>query len=98
MADIPFLQALSISKIFPGTQSSGVRQTNLVIDQGMITAIIGESGSGKSVTAMALTKLLPEPPAVYQAGEILLDGQSILKLNEKTGDVTGKRRSSQAAR
>ena len=51
--------------------------------KGETLAIVGESGSGKSVTAMALTRLLPEPPALYQAGEILLDGQSILEHERK---------------
>ena len=60
-----------------------VRSVSFSVEKGETLAIVGESGSGKSVTAMALTKLLPEPPAVYQAGEILLDGQSILGMNEK---------------
>src|SRR5215469_13879254 len=38
----------------------------------------GESGSGKSVTALALTRLLPEPPARIVAGDVLLDGDSLL--------------------
>ncbi len=48
MTDTPFLQAIAVSKIFPGAQSSGVKETTLEIKQGKITAIIGESGSGKS--------------------------------------------------
>jgi ABC-type dipeptide/oligopeptide/nickel transport system ATPase component len=60
-----------------------VRSVGFRVEKGETLAIVGESGSGKSVTAMALTRLLPEPPALYQAGEILLDGQSILGMNEK---------------
>jgi ABC-type dipeptide/oligopeptide/nickel transport system ATPase component len=60
-----------------------VRSVSFSVAQGETLAIVGESGSGKSVTAMALTRLLPEPPALYEAGEILLDGQSILRMNEK---------------
>jgi ABC-type dipeptide/oligopeptide/nickel transport system ATPase component len=60
-----------------------VRSVFFRVEKGETLAIVGESGSGKSVTAMALTRLLPEPPALYQAGEILLDGQSILGMNEK---------------
>ena len=43
-------------------------------------AIVGESGCGKSVTAMSIMRLLPQPPAVYQ-GEILFEGQDILKMS-----------------
>ena len=48
MASTPFLQAVSVSKIYPGKETSGLKQTFLEIEQGKITAIIGESGSGKS--------------------------------------------------
>jgi ABC-type dipeptide/oligopeptide/nickel transport system ATPase component len=60
-----------------------LRSVSFRVEKGETLAIVGESGSGKSVTAMALTKLLPEPPALYKAGQILLDGQSILSMNEK---------------
>jgi ABC-type dipeptide/oligopeptide/nickel transport system ATPase component len=60
-----------------------VRSVSFRVEKGETLAIVGESGSGKSVTAMALTRLLPEPAALYEAGEILLDGQSILHMNEK---------------
>ena len=61
-----------------------VRSVSFQVEKGETLAIVGESGSGKSVTALALTKLLPEPPAIYEAGEVLLDGQSILSMNEKS--------------
>src|SRR5580704_8499424 len=60
-----------------------VRSVCFSVQNGETLAIVGESGSGKSVTAMALSKLLPEPPALYESGEILLDGRSILGMNEK---------------
>ncbi len=61
-----------------------VRSVSFSVEKGETLAIVGESGSGKSVTALALTKLLPEPPAIYECGEMLLDRQSILSMNEKT--------------
>ncbi|MBV9106278.1 MAG: ABC transporter ATP-binding protein [Verrucomicrobia bacterium] len=60
-----------------------VRSVTFKVEKGETLAIVGESGSGKTVTAMSLTRLLPEPPALYQSGEILLDGQSVLGMNEK---------------
>jgi ABC-type dipeptide/oligopeptide/nickel transport system ATPase component len=60
-----------------------VRSVSFTVAKGETLAIVGESGSGKSVTALALTKLLPEPPAVYETGTILLDGQSILDMNNR---------------
>ena len=60
-----------------------VRSVSFRVEKGETLAIVGESGSGKSVTAMALTRLLPEPAALYEAGEILLHGQSILHMDEE---------------
>lgn len=57
-----------------------VKGINLSVAAGETLAIVGESGSGKSVTGLALTRLLPEPPAKYVSGEILLDGRDVLKM------------------
>jgi len=60
-----------------------VRSVSFNVQKGETLAIVRESGSGKSVTAMALTRLLPEPAALYETGEILLEGKSILHMDEK---------------
>ncbi|BCR21768.1 ABC transporter ATP-binding protein [Borrelia sp. HM] len=60
-----------------------VNNINLKMKKGEIRAIVGESGSGKSVTSMAILKLLPEMTTVYKSGEILFEGQDLLKLSEK---------------
>lgn len=57
-----------------------VKGINLTLEKGETLAIVGESGSGKSVTGLALTRLLPEPPTKYVKGEILFDGQDVLKM------------------
>ncbi len=57
-----------------------VRGIDFTLAKGETLAIVGESGSGKSVTGLALTRLLPEPPARYVSGEILLEGRDVLKM------------------
>ncbi len=57
-----------------------VKHVSFEMQPGETLAILGESGSGKSVTALSLTRLLPEPPANYDSGEILLKGRDILKM------------------
>jgi ABC-type Fe3+/spermidine/putrescine transport system ATPase subunit len=70
MSDNPFLQAIAVSKIYPGKQQAGVKKTDIVIQPGKITAIIGESGSGKSTLLRLLYGLLsPDEGVVEFKGE-----------------------------
>jgi oligopeptide transport system ATP-binding protein len=52
------------------------------LHQGETLAILGESGSGKSVTAQAIMGILDSPPAFVTGGEVRYCGQDILKLSE----------------
>ena len=56
-----------------------VRDVSFRIERGKTYALVGESGCGKSVTALALLRLL-DPPLEVSAGAILLDGQNLLEL------------------
>ena len=49
---------------------------------GEVLGIVGESGSGKSVTALSVMKLVVCPPGQVSAGEITLDGEDILHIDE----------------
>jgi oligopeptide/dipeptide ABC transporter ATP-binding protein len=60
-----------------------VRDVNLTVYPGQTLAVVGESGCGKSVTAMSVLRLLPEPPAKYLAGSILFGGRDLLKASER---------------
>ncbi len=55
---------------------------DLTIGQGETVAVVGESGCGKSVTSLALARLVPEPPGLYAGGEVLYEGRDVLKMNE----------------
>ena len=50
---------------------------------GQTVAILGESGSGKSVTCMSLTRLLPEAPTCTVSGEILFEGKNVLEMDRE---------------
>lgn len=60
-----------------------VRGVSFSLKKGETLAIVGESGSGKSVTSNAIMRLIPQPPGDYAQGEILFEGQDILKLSEQ---------------
>ena len=52
------------------------------VDAGETLAVLGESGSGKSVTAQAIMGILDMPPGWITGGEIVFQGQDLLKLKE----------------
>ena len=60
-----------------------VRGVNFEVKQGETLCIVGESGSGKSVTSNALMKLIPQPPGIYEEGQILFDGRDLVPMTEK---------------
>lgn len=59
-----------------------VDDVSFKIKQGETIGVVGESGCGKSVTAMSLMRLIPNPPGEIVAGEIIFDGKSILNISE----------------
>jgi peptide/nickel transport system ATP-binding protein len=56
---------------------------SLTINAGESVCLVGESGCGKTVTALSIAKLVPTPPANYVGGEILLNGRDVLKMSQK---------------
>lgn len=77
------IKNLSIEFKVDGKLLPAVSDLSFHVDEKEILAIVGESGCGKSVSSMSIARLLPEPPANYKSGEILLKGKSILNLNKK---------------
>ena len=56
---------------------------DLYVDKGETLGIVGESGCGKSVTAMTVMKLLAMPPARIVAGQVLWQGRDLVPLTAK---------------
>ncbi|MFE0699483.1 ABC transporter ATP-binding protein [Streptomyces sp. NPDC058872] len=63
--------------------AKAVNGVNYSVDAGETLAVLGESGSGKSVTAQAVMGILDIPPGKISGGEILFQGQDLLKLKEE---------------
>mgnify|MGYP001088335952 CR=1 FL=1 len=53
------------------------------LEKGESFGIVGESGSGKTILAQSILRILPSPPAVIEGGEILFQGEDLLKTKEK---------------
>jgi|TARA_Y100000814_G_scaffold133632_2_gene96718 oligopeptide/dipeptide ABC transporter ATP-binding protein len=56
---------------------------NFNLRRGETLGIVGESGSGKSVTTLSMMRLVPSPPGHIVGGEVILEGENILEIDEK---------------
>ena len=87
------LNVRNLKVIFPTERGivRAVEGVNLSVRPGECIAIVGESGCGKSVTSLAMMKLLSSPPALMQADEMTFDGKDLLQMSEKQMlDIRGK--------
>ncbi|MBI2886400.1 MAG: ABC transporter ATP-binding protein, partial [Chloroflexi bacterium] len=67
------------------TQEGVVRAVDGVsydIQEGETLGLVGESGCGKSVSALSLMRLIPDPPGKIIEGEVIFEGRDILKIDE----------------
>ena len=76
------IKNLKLDFLSGGASLRAIDDVSLSLDAGETVCLVGESGCGKSVTALSIARLLPAPPAHYAGGEILLDGQDVLKMSK----------------
>lgn len=74
---------LSVSFNTYAGEVKALRDINFSVKRGETLAIVGESGSGKSVTVQTIMRLIPTPPGEIKSGEIIFDGEDLLKISDK---------------
>jgi oligopeptide transport system ATP-binding protein len=83
-SDEPLIELRNLSLEFHSRKkvAKAVNDISLDVYRAETVAILGESGSGKSATALAIMGLLPKPGGVISGGEILFEGKDLVKLSE----------------
>ncbi len=62
------------------------------VHKGECVGLVGESGCGKSVSAMSVLRLIPYPPGIIEGGEIIFKGEDLLQVTEdRIRDIRGDR-------
>ena len=77
------IDGLKVSFRSKGRIVHAVNNVSFRLRKGETLCLVGESGCGKSVTALSVMGLLPRPPASFDHGQILFEGRDILSLSEK---------------
>ncbi len=89
---MPLLEIKDLKLDF-GARAEALRAVDgvsLTIGAGETVCLVGESGCGKTVTALSIARLVPTPPANYVGGESLLNGRDVLKMsNGELRDIRG---------
>ena len=62
--------------------AKAVQEVSFDIPAGQTVALVGESGCGKSVTALSILRLIPDPPGKIVAGKIMFKGRNLPELTE----------------
>lgn len=74
---------LTVPLLIGEKKYSVVDRLSLDLHKGKTLAIVGESGCGKTLTALSLLRILPEPPCLFPQGEVLFKGTDLLTLSEE---------------
>lgn len=85
MANSDLLEIKNLNLSFPSEDGEleVLGDVSLSIGEGKIVGVVGESGCGKTLTALSVMGLLPVPPARVNSGEVIYKGENLLSLTER---------------
>ena len=83
MEELLNIEDLSIYYITEAGETKAVNNLNLKLGKGETLGFVGETGAGKTTTALGIMRLVPNPPGKIVSGKISFDGEDILSKTEK---------------
>ncbi len=90
----PFIEVknLTVHYTSEGKVIHAVNNVSFSLEKGETLGLVGETGAGKTTIAKSILRILPEPPAQVDGGEILLEGKNILALsNDDMRKIRGRK-------
>ena len=82
---LPLLRVRDLRTSFNTSEGNvtAVNGISFEMNHGETLGLVGESGCGKSVSALSIMRLVPNPPGVIECGEVLFEGTDLLKISER---------------
>ena len=90
----PFIEVKNLTVHYTSEEKEihAVNDVSFSLEKGETLGLVGETGAGKTTIAKSILRILPEPPAQVDEGEILLEGKNLLPLsNDEMRKIRGKR-------
>ena len=77
------IEDLSIYYVTEAGETQAVNNLNLRLARGETLGFVGETGAGKTTSALGIMRLVPDPPGKIVNGKILFEGENLLEKTEK---------------
>ena len=77
------IKGLTIQYVTHDNTIHAVNDVSFSIDAGKTLGLVGETGAGKTTTALGILRLIQDPPGKIVSGEIVYDGRDLLKVGER---------------
>ena len=77
------IKNLTVHFVVDGDTVEAVNDVSLTVHEGETLGLVGETGAGKTTTALAALRLVPHPPGIIKSGEITVCGHDIMKATPK---------------
>jgi len=82
------IRDLTVQFVTEDETVEAVNDISMHLKKGEILGLVGETGAGKTTTALAILNLVPNPPGVIKSGSILVDGKDVLKMSVRELEQT----------
>ena len=77
------IKNLTVHFVVDGDTVQAVNDVSLTVHEGETLGLVGETGAGKTTTALAALRLVPDPPGIIKSGKIIVCGHDIMAAKDK---------------